>query len=287
MATTDAERAQLHAQMMAEWERLRAGSTTPGEALTGGLPAPEKAPLVKAPVAPPEPTPPTAAELARDIRRRLPFWAFGEKAAAKQIGAQQAAHAAEQARRDHDAALEHHARELETYEARKSKRLADYAIEAELVEGILTAARGGDQAAIRYLLAQAIDLLPYDVEVAALRGRELVVVVDDPGVEDVPDREPTHTAAGKPTTRKLNKTQRNDAHASAVAERVAGAACVAARIVPDGVSITAQARDADGRVVARYQVDDAAKVRTQLPKTLADKVSVGRAGAAGNVVAID
>jgi len=285
MGTTDLERQQAHNLAKRQWDTLAAKTRVLTAQPVSPLPQ-AGAPLVE-PV--PEPPAPPAAPDVRVLAARLfsqiPWWARGERRVARRLAGEQAAQLAERQAQAYERACGLHREAVDAVGLRNEKHRRDHATEQRLLTLLRDRLEAGDDAVVAFSTARLAASLAFRVHLHLERGRA-IVLVPALDIEDVPERVATETAAGKPTTRKLNKGERNAALAESIAARTTGAATVIAAGMPAATEVHLAAVDRSGGGVGSLKVP-AGRLESSPERTLRRQfeASIKRRGAAGNLVA--
>jgi hypothetical protein len=214
---TAVERQHQHAMAVSAARRFDA--TVDGFRQEPARPRPARAKARTAAASVERPSRPSATPYAERLLAGIPWWQFAVRRAARQEGERQAD-------------LEHQ-RLIAKYEQRRQEQTAEAArlerereVEQRLLDRVHQRIADGDAHAVALAVGTALDALPFAAELVSIDGHEAALRVTVAHTEGaVPEREPTYTAAGKPSTRKLNQTERNERHC----ELICGAALATAR----------------------------------------------------------
>jgi hypothetical protein len=140
--------------------------------------------------------------------------------------------------REHELLLTAFAAREREYAAELDRLQQEQAAEQRLLDSAHRRLEDGEPAAVSVAVASALKAAPVKASVVALRDDAVAIAVVVPGAElAVPAREPSVTAGGKPSTRKLNQGERNDLHC----ELVCSAAMTAARTALQAAGTLARA----------------------------------------------
>jgi hypothetical protein len=214
---TAAEREQQHAMAAHAGERFHELAGTFRRHPASPVAAKARARPAAAPVQ--RPARPSSASWAARLLDGIPWWQLAVRRAAR-----------EEAERQAD---QEHQRLIVTYEQRRQEQAAEserqqreQELEQQLLDLVHRRIDDGEPRAVSLTIGDALGRLPLAADLVSLKGSQAALRVSVPGVEAVvPEREPIYTAGGKPSTRKLNQTERNDRYA----EVVCAAALAAAR----------------------------------------------------------
>lgn len=203
------------------------------------------------PAAPTRPREPGPSRFLTALLREIPWWRPAERRAAQDVARGQAQDAYQRALADHEQQLRAHARQVEDHRRVLARLDAEQAAEQRLLDRGRQRLAAGDPAASARAIAQALSSLPNPARLVRLSGHEALIAVQAPDAERVvPERLPHWTASGKPTTRRLNQTERNEYHAEVVAAIVVAAGRRALTAAP-GVSVaTVAAISRSGEILA-------------------------------------
>lgn len=184
-------------------------------------PAPVRAKLRQAGQAPSAPAGPEPRPFARALLRDVPPWQFAVRHAAQVLARQQAETA-------HEHALAQHQARLREHRAAQRRQEAEQRIEQRLLDTAFGMLEGGSPRHVRVALTDALERYKWPAQVVRVEKSFAAVRITVPAVDVVvPDREPSVTPGGKPTTRKLPQGERNDLYAEVVASAALGAARLA------------------------------------------------------------
>jgi hypothetical protein len=258
MAMTAAEREAAHRTANDLQQRLR--RLTALHRRDWPAPRPSTAPPRRSPDAPPhpaEPARPAPEQLAAPLLAGIPRWRLGERRVARRLAVEQAEATYQRALERHRARLAVHRQRLDAHARALARLEQERAAEQRLLGHVHERLLAGDRAASERAVATALGELPSPARVVGWHGEAVVLAVTAPEPDAVPEREPDWTAGGKPTTRKLSQTERNEQRAELVAAITVAAARRALAAAP-GVPLAVAAAVDNGEVLAHCRVDRAA-----------------------------
>lgn len=231
--------------------------------------APERPPP-PAPTPPSPPTRPASARYAEPLLAGIPRWRGGERRIARQLAEQQADEAYRLGMEAHELQLEAHRQRVNERQEHLVRLRDELAAEQRLLDRAHERLMRGDKNASVPAISAALKALPTTSWFVGWRADEAMIAVAAPSLEMVPEREPTFTSTGKPSTRKLNQTERHDLHAELVAAITLAAGHVATAASPGISGALVAALDDVGDVLAHCRVDRQTPLHADPVTTLYD-----------------
>lgn len=263
MAVTDYDRRHRHDQAEAEMNRFRQllrmhdRRRKAPEPLT----APDRS--LKEPVAPVPPSRPDDQLVFEDLVASVPTWQRGVRKVAKRLARQQADRIFELAEEAYRAESEAYRFALEQHQAAVAHAEQERAGEDRLLERSHKRLLEGDPAASARAIDAALLKMPFAARLVGWVDDRAVIAVQVPGLEAVPEIEPSRTPTGKPSVRKIPKGERSDLHAQMVAGETLAAAAAALAAAPALSAVLVAARSDHGWV-AGVEVPDKAMLSDPL-----------------------
>lgn len=243
MSVTAAERQEAHRLATEEVRKFARSSSVHRRASSSARPRAVVRAVPRAPEKPPEPKRPPETEFAAALLATIPWWRFGERSVARRLAKQQADDAYRLSLDNHRAVLAEHARRLEAHQATLQRLVDERDAEDRLLDRAHKRLTAGHRDASRRAIAAVLGELPAEAQLVGWHGDVALVAIRAPRLEIVPEREPTFTSTGKPSTRKLNQGERNDLLAEFVASVCLAAAHRAAAAAPGVTAVVAAAVD--------------------------------------------
>lgn len=233
---TDAERAAAHEHARREMRAFEQLANPSPEAPVDVLRA--DIPHVVRGTKAPEPLPAAQFAPLRDhLVSRIPRWAAGERRAAALVARETVDNFDRQAQAAFSEATRAHEGQRAVVKERNLKYRRDLQAEQRLLEHVRRQREDGAGDVVEFLLARMADQFDGTVSYSVTDGA-VELRCPAPQLSDVPEREPTHTKAGKPTTRALTKTERSEQFCDLVSRRVAAAAVHLGLAVPGSWQVT-------------------------------------------------
>lgn len=206
---------------------------------------------------PREPKRPGVEPFAARLLAGVPRWRFGERRIARQLAEQHADGTHQLALEAHQAALAVHDEQIAAHQRDVARLERERETEGRLLQMVHERLLAGDVAATSRAITAALEDLPVQAELVGWHQGAALVAVAAPTIDTVPERAPDWTASGKPTTRKLSQTQRNELHADAVAAVTIAAARRAQIAAPAVPSVVCAALDNRRAILAHCRVSRA------------------------------
>jgi len=256
MSQTAAERAMLYQQVTEQDDLLRSKvrlhrepwpTRTPRLAIDRPLPPPVPSPV------PPERQP--LSVFADPMLDKIPRWRLGERRVARAI-------ASDLVEQDYQAALVRHQADVAEYEQRVTERArrveylaAEQASENRLLQRAFGRLTDGERRACERAIRRALPTIPVPCEMMGWHRGAAVLRLLAPNASVIPERRPSVTPAGKPTTKKRAQGEQNDDLAELVASMTLAAGRLAFAAAPGIELALVAACTEDGTVVAQCLLD--------------------------------
>lgn len=211
--------------------------------------------------APPLVPPPSSPErqplsvFAQPMLDKIPSWRVGERRVARAI-------AGDLVEQDYQAALGRHERDIAEQELRLAERArrveylsAEQEAENRLLKLAFERLTDGERRACERAIRRALPTIPVPCEMVGWHRGAGVIRLSAPDVSVIPERRPSMTPAGKPTTKKRAQGEQNDALAELVASLTLAAGRLAFAAAPGIELALVVACSADGMAVAQCLLD--------------------------------